>query len=149
MRMSWINRHWDQEYITSAETKIKQTVSLLFRSALEMFSITSLKMLEYHEKVPAQPVQTSESDAGDPGAEEMPKYTSLVAKYGLDDMDIGESEGNEQTIEQEYQAYIMAPLSSKTVNILKFWEVGDFVNDISMLLMGRCRLTKCPSPLFS
>jgi hypothetical protein len=125
--MSWINRHWDQEYITLAETKIKQTVSLLFRSALETFSITSLKMLEYHEKVPAQPVQTSESDAGDPGAEEMPKYTSLAAKYGLNDMDIGESEGNKQTIEQEYQAYITALLALKMVNILKFWKVGNLL----------------------
>lgn len=28
MRMSWIHKHWDHEYITLAETKIKQTVSL-------------------------------------------------------------------------------------------------------------------------
>jgi hypothetical protein len=54
----------------------------------------------------------------------MEKYFSIADKYGIDDMDIGESGESEQTVEQEYQVYITAPLSSKTVNILKFWEVG-------------------------
>jgi hypothetical protein len=94
-------------------------------------------MLEYREKGSVgnneeQSTRTPGASAADPGAGELPKYMSLAAQYGLDsDMDFGESGETEQTIEQEYQAYITAPLSPKTVNILKFWEVGDYVNDIS------------------
>jgi hypothetical protein len=29
IRMSWIQKHWDQEYITDAENKIWETVSKL------------------------------------------------------------------------------------------------------------------------
>jgi hypothetical protein len=41
MRMSWIYKQWDDDWITLAETKIKQTVSLLswtgFRDVLSYF----------------------------------------------------------------------------------------------------------------
>ena len=93
-------------------------------------------MVEYREKNKKEgPAQTLGADAADPGIGEMAKYFSIAADYGIDDMDIGESGGDEQTVEQEYQAYITAPLSLKTVSILKFWEVRDFVNDILVLLM--------------
>lgn len=50
---------------------------------------------------------------------------SLADQYDIaDEMEIGESSQTSQTIEQEYQAYITATLSLKTVDILKFWEVG-------------------------
>ena len=54
-------------------------------------------------------------------------YMSLATQYGLnDEMDIGGSSTNVQTIKQEYQAYVMASLSPKSIDILKFWEVdGD------------------------
>jgi hypothetical protein len=29
LRMSWIQKHWDREYITDAENKIRETVSKL------------------------------------------------------------------------------------------------------------------------
>jgi hypothetical protein len=90
-----------------------------------MFSVTSLKMLEYRERNKREgPAQTPGANTADLGTEETKKYFSIADKYGIDDMDIGESGESEQTIEQEYQAYITALLSSKTVNILKFWEVG-------------------------
>jgi DNA-directed RNA polymerase specialized sigma24 family protein len=93
--------------------------------------------------------RSSGADTGDPHAGETPKYMSLAEQYGLgSDMDVGDSGANEQTIEQEYQAYITVPLSPKNINILKFWEVHSYVNDISILLMGHRRLTGHPSPLF-
>jgi hypothetical protein len=56
---------------------------------------------------------------------DMPKYMSLAAHYGLlEDMDISNSSRQEQTLEQEYQAYITAPLAAKQINILHFWEVS-------------------------
>jgi hypothetical protein len=75
-------------------------------------------MLEYHERNKREgPAQTPGANAADLGTEETEKYFSIADKYGIDDMDIGESGESEQTVEQEYQAYITAPLSSKTVNI--------------------------------
>ena len=51
-------------------------------------------------------------------------YMSLAEQYGLDGLTIGEPGGQEQTIDQEYQGYITAPLTLKSVSTLKFWEVG-------------------------
>jgi hypothetical protein len=57
---------------------------------------------------------------------EVPKYMSLAAQYGLeDDMNFNDNSGqDEQTVDQEYQAYVMAQCSPKGTDILKFWEVG-------------------------
>ena len=54
-------------------------------------------------------------------------YLDIAAEYGLEnDMDIGNlGDGNPQTVEHEYQAYITGALSPKTVDILRFWEVSD------------------------
>ena len=76
-------------------------------------------MREYREReIAATPDQSVP-----PATAEVPAYMSLAAQYGVTDMEIGDSGIGDQTIEQEYQAYIMAPLSPKTMDILKFWEV--------------------------
>ena len=50
---------------------------------------------------------------------------SLMWDYGLtNEMDISTCKNaNEQTIEQEFQSFVTAPLSPKGTSILKFWEV--------------------------
>ena len=53
-------------------------------------------------------------------------YTTLAETYSLDDMyfstpDIVE----EQSLEQEYQAYVTAPLSLVRTDTLRIWEVCD------------------------
>ena len=45
-------------------------------------------------------------------------------------MDVMANSG-QQTIEQEYQAYITAVTSPKTTNILGFWEVISVVDPIA------------------
>lgn len=55
---------------------------------------------------------------------------TLLASYGIpeDDMDIGALGESAQTVEQEYQSYVLGVLSSRTLDILKFWEVmGNFL----------------------
>ena len=54
-----------------------------------------------------------------------PSLDSLMRDYGLtNEMDISTRENaNEQTIEQEFQSFVTAPLSPKGTSILKFWEV--------------------------
>lgn len=80
-------------------------------------------MQEYRENVTTEveiDLLASSSDDSRPG------YMSLAEQYGLsDDMAIGDSGSSCQaTIEQEYQAYITAPLSPQSMDILKFWEVS-------------------------
>jgi hypothetical protein len=59
----------------------------------------------------------------------MLKFMSLAAQYGfeLEDMNFGNLVRNqhEQTVSQEYQAYVTAQCSQDTVDLLKFWEVDD------------------------
>ena len=79
-------------------------------------------MIEYRERVvdtEGAPVPES------PATGEMPAYMALAAQYGIsNDMDIGSSSTHDQTIEQEYQLYITAPLAAKNIDIIKFWEVS-------------------------
>jgi hypothetical protein len=57
-------------------------------------------------------------------------YMELAAQYGLpNDMIIGNPcETQQQTVDQEYQAYVTAPCSPKDVKPLKFWEVRGDIN---------------------
>jgi hypothetical protein len=57
---------------------------------------------------------------------ESPAYMTLDDQYGLmdDDLAIGGTTAQGQTVEQEFQAYVTAPLSPPNIDILKFWEVS-------------------------
>jgi hypothetical protein len=69
------------------------------------------------EDWPASPFQA-------PDTKELPVYMKLGVQYGLvDEMDISNPSVSQQTIEQEYQAYIMVALTAKSMPILTFWEV--------------------------
>ncbi len=72
-------------------------------------------------------MQTPEVDIGDLNTSKIDKYALIAAEFGMDDMEISEFRRNKQSLEQEYQVYITAPLLSKTVNILKFWEVANLL----------------------
>jgi hypothetical protein len=85
-------------------------------------------MLEYHEKNSTDYNNKSHSD----NVSERPKFMSLAAQYGLNkDMEIGNSDGPEQTTEQEYQAYVTAQ-PSRGIGVIKFWEVHNSINDVLM-----------------
>jgi hypothetical protein len=82
-------------------------------------------MVEYREQAAAP--EEDPSPRIQPGGTDtnLPSYMSLAAKYGLDDddkMGIGNRRATEQTVKQEYQAYITSPLSPKSTDIVKFWE---------------------------
>jgi hypothetical protein len=83
------------------------------------------KMMEYRERA-AAPEEQAPLSLQRSGTD-LPGYMTLASKYGLtdDDMDIGNPGANEQTVEQEYQAYITSPVSPKTVDIIKFWEASN------------------------
>ena len=59
--------------------------------------------------------------------DERPAYTNLADQYGVMDMQFATSKSvEEQTIEQEFQSFVTAPLSPRGTNTLKFWEVRGY-----------------------
>lgn len=122
--MTWIQKQWDHAYFEDAVVKIKQTVRLfLFYISIHLSQIHR-KMIEYCAQA-TSPKELSGPSSPAAGGN-VPAYMSLSEQYGLvdDDMDIASSV-DEQTVEQEYQAYITAPLSPKTIDMVKFWEASD------------------------
>jgi hypothetical protein len=77
---------------------------------------------------------------------------SLAEQYGYhdEDLEFGGPSDTEQTVEQEYQAFVTALLSAKYTDILKFWEVSHVVScapdDIDRLY--RCRSAEILSQPF-
>jgi hypothetical protein len=55
----------------------------------------------------------------------MEKWESLDVQYGLEDMfdDDISSSGNNMSIDEEYSAFVNAPLSPAGTPLLKYWEV--------------------------
>jgi hypothetical protein len=80
-------------------------------------------MVEYQEWGIATMLGKESVPAAGPSTSAVPAYMSLAAQYGITDMEIGNPDICDQTVEQEYQVYITAPLSPNTIDILKFWEV--------------------------
>ena len=106
-------------------------------------------MLEYCEKTTNNEVEEghildNRAYSGDVGVGE--GYMQLAAQYGLDDdMLIGNPSDNrqQQTVDEELQAYAAAPCSSRDVTSLKFWEVSGDINGVNLLTRrgrstGRC-----------
>ena len=94
------------------------------------------KMAEYREKATRPP--DSDNDEEQPieescaNPEVQPMFMSLASQFLVEDkVNFEEPGNNKQMIDQEYQAYMTAPLS--WMSILRFWEVGtvlsNFVHD--------------------
>lgn len=126
--MAWINKHWGDDYVRMAKETIEEMVSLfLYGAIVRLSSCIPDKMLEYREKAtnsddeePLIPDNRAYSeDVGEP-------YMDLAAQYGLgDDMTISNPGDNrQQTIQEEYQAYVTALCLPRDVSPLRFWEVG-------------------------
>src|SRR6266581_3482097 len=93
-------------------------------------------MVEYRKKAttkndveePPIPDDNASSDVG----EVREAYMELAAQYELYDMIIGDLGDNpQQTVEEEYRAYVTAPLSK--LPSLKFWEVRGDINGVNLL----------------
>jgi len=87
-----------------------------------------VQMTEYRARATA--IESDRRLVGPPSSlalEEPPAFMSLAKQYGLTDEDFDASEPDDhgvQTIEQEYQAYITAPICAKGTPIIKWWEVS-------------------------
>ena len=84
-------------------------------------------MQQYHEQINAPapaPTRTAVPVARSDPIE--PSIKRLMDTYGLDNedgVDWSDATGDTQSIEQEFQAYIMEPQSNHT-NILHYWKVS-------------------------
>ena len=90
-------------------------------------------MIKYHTQAisPEEP-SGPRSPAADGNA---PAYMSLSEQLADDDVDFASGVGK-QTVEQEYQAYITAPLSPKTMDIVKFWEESNGTSCPTIVLIS-------------
>ena len=81
------------------------------------------KMGEYRERAnaAAQPPPIPVAQ----GSSNVPAFMNLAAQYGLEDDNLGFGNNNtsDQTLEQEYQTYIIAPVSNSDCSHVKYWEV--------------------------
>ena len=82
---------------------------------------------EYHERAKdAGTVSSTVINPPNSTATRASTYGSLAEEYRLTDMQFATPEDVEgQTLEQEYQSYVTAPLSKPGTDMLKFWEVGN------------------------
>ena len=71
---------------------------------------------------------TSTSPSAPPTSAPKDQYwEELTSAYGLDSMETDDATAGpaEQTVLQEYHAYVKALLSAKGTDIIKFWVVSD------------------------
>ncbi|CAA7261627.1 unnamed protein product [Cyclocybe aegerita] len=105
IRLSWIRKNWDEEFIDEANQTIKDL------------------MVEHHAHAnPEMPARRSPATTRQGfGLDELAEH------YGLDDlMDFTDNNTcRNQSIDEEFAAYFMAPLSEKGTDILKFWEIHE------------------------
>jgi hypothetical protein len=119
--MSWIRKHWDHEYIVSAEETIKATVCLRIVVYLKLTDIVQLQ--EYRDR------RTPRSTVLPDASVSSEQWQDLDEQYGLDDMfDDAVEVSSQQTLEEEYAAYVNAPLSLKGTQMLPYWEVRHFIH---------------------
>jgi hypothetical protein len=96
-------------------------------------------MTEYRERVRARAVAAGVSASlfvshNVAQSNQVPSLDSLMWDYGLtNEMDITiHKNANDQTIEQEFQSFVSAPLSPKGTSTLKFWEVCEAKRSVNL-----------------
>jgi hypothetical protein len=89
-------------------------------------------MSEYRQKMAKGSASTSTTPSAPPSGPSAPNvqyWEDLTSAYGLDNMgadDATHEAGQaEQTIRQEYDAYVKALLSPKGTDLVKFWVVSN------------------------
>lgn len=87
--------------------------------------------MEYRDRGGITTIQEPETSTGADNAakEDLFGIDDLAKQYGLEDlMDFSDGTAQpDQSIEDEFNAYITAPLSPKGTDVLKFWEVSDLI----------------------
>jgi hypothetical protein len=121
VRMSWIQNNWDEAYIKRAETIFKELVSCYLNI---LFTNCYYQMISYRARK-QQEMDNTGTAAPTPQTKKFYGCMDLGLKYGLEDMVIGGSDGPEQTVEQEYLAFVTSPLTPEgSINMLDYYAVS-------------------------
>ncbi|KAF8586581.1 hypothetical protein K439DRAFT_1614963 [Ramaria rubella] len=100
VKLSWFRKHWDAAWVKRAE-------------GIVMDKLTSYCQL----------VATQKTPAGAPSTAPLESWESLVTAYEFDfDDDSIAQPTTSRTIEDEYRAYVEAPLSPKGTDLIKYWD---------------------------
>lgn len=122
--MTWIRKHWDLEYVLDAEEKVKATVRVSDYLS-NMSTYKYFQMHEYRNRSSALSFETAPSIST--STESVEAWEGLDGQYGLSDMFDNQLVGVvRQTVEEEYSAYITAPLSPQGTDLVNFWEASPF-----------------------
>jgi hypothetical protein len=102
-------------------------VSLFIWGYVKLFLHTPYKMLEYCKKAPKAELSIL-GDPAHPGDQEHP-FMALASQYGLPaEMTICAINSNKQTVDEEYQAYMMMQCSPPKTNAIQFWGIHGNIN---------------------
>ncbi|EDQ99992.1 uncharacterized protein LACBIDRAFT_334583 [Laccaria bicolor S238N-H82] len=107
IRLSWIRRHWEPNYVARATVIIKNT------------------MRKYHDRLHGQVQQPTPGTAA--SQQERRSWHDLAGQYGLEDMmDVtGASSQQVQGVEEQFELYENGPLSPRGTDIVGFWAISD------------------------
>lgn len=118
IRMSWVERRWNQDAIASAKADIREKVggqSIIY----DRVGLTHTQLEEYREKYPPDTiVPPLPTDLDQPRT-----FMTLGARYGLPDMAIQAEEQGVLPIDQEYNTYVTSTLTRVNTHPLAFWEL--------------------------
>ena len=121
--LSWIQRHWEPNYVARAVVITKSTVS---RSVCygDSTLIYLLQMWKYHDCLHGQAQQPTPSTAA--SQQQRQSWHGLAGQYGLEDMlDVsGTSLQLSQGVEEQFELYQNGLISPRGTDIVGFWAVS-------------------------
>ncbi|KIK21591.1 hypothetical protein PISMIDRAFT_59191, partial [Pisolithus microcarpus 441] len=104
--LTWVDRHW-------------VTVDL---PNVDVPSLMNSQMTKYHSRLPVCQVGTQPAE---PAQATHPRpFRTLAARYGQPSMELNQALQAPSSVEQEFNAYISAPLSPNRTDPLAFWEAS-------------------------
>ncbi|KIK19412.1 hypothetical protein PISMIDRAFT_43550, partial [Pisolithus microcarpus 441] len=103
IRLTWVDRHWGPK-------------------ASDIRDLVLHTMTEYRSRLPVcqvgtQPVEPAQATHPRP-------FQTLAARYGLPSMELNQAPQALSSVEQEFNAYVSAPLSPNGTDPLAFWEAS-------------------------
>ena len=115
--MSWIWKHWEPDYIKKVEKMLQDLVRVVSVCCCCCI-LTVGQLQEYRGRPVAAPPRLPH-----PSGE---KWQQLDLQYGLEDMFDEEvyDAVKTQTVEEEWTAYVRAPLSPKGTDLVQYWDVS-------------------------
>jgi len=123
IRLSWIRRHWEPNYVARAIVIIKNTIrfSVCYGDSTLIYL---LQMQKYHDRLHGQHQQPTSGTAA--SQQQRQSWHDLAGQYGLEDMlnVSGSSSQWGEGVEEQFELYETGPLTPHGTDIVGFWAVS-------------------------